>query len=265
MLNNKPTPSKLVWNSDYENYFLESDVFLGYPWKVRGIIKSGSLVEMSKNVFVERFAVMAQGRFYTAGAFSYCRSSKIPSDFRVGRYCSIAPNVEVSDQNHPLDRLSTHSFTFKAHAQELAKNHNKSVLIKSFRTLDEPPRIGHDVWIGRDVLLKRGITIGHGAVVGQRSVVTKDVPPYAVVVGIPARIVKYRFSDELISELLALEWWDYPFFDFADIDVSQVDAFIDKFRDRIEKKNLAKLQPAFNLRESFLNFIEMNELNAEWV
>lgn len=71
-----------------------------------------------------------------------------------------------------------------------------------------PVRIGNDVWIGDNVIIKNGVKIGDGAVVGLGAVVTKDVPPYAVVAGVPAKIIKYRFSDEIISELLELEWWN---------------------------------------------------------
>lgn len=71
-----------------------------------------------------------------------------------------------------------------------------------------PVRIGNDVWIGDNVIIKNGVKIGDGAVVGLGAVVTKDVPPYAVVAGVPAKVIKYRFSDEIISELLELEWWN---------------------------------------------------------
>ena len=75
---------------------------------------------------------------------------------------------------------------------------------------DEPLRIGSDVWIGSNACILRGLAVGDGAVIGAGSVVTKDVPPYAVVVGNPARVLKYRFSEEVIARLLRLEWWNMP-------------------------------------------------------
>ena len=75
-------------------------------------------------------------------------------------------------------------------------------------TFIKPCEIGNDVWIGDNVFIKSGVKIGDGAVVGAGAVVTKDVPPYAVVVGVPARVIKYRFDEKTIAELLELKWWD---------------------------------------------------------
>ena len=78
-------------------------------------------------------------------------------------------------------------------------------------TASTPPcHIGNDVWIGRNAVIKDGVTVGDGAIIGTSAVVTKDVPPYAIVVGVPARIIRYRFSPEIIEALLELRWWDLP-------------------------------------------------------
>ena len=76
---------------------------------------------------------------------------------------------------------------------------------------DEPLTIGNDVWIAANVCVLRGLTVGDGAVIGAGSVVTKDIPPYAIVVGNPAHVVKYRFAEEVIPRVIALKWWDWPY------------------------------------------------------
>ncbi|WP_206422425.1 CatB-related O-acetyltransferase [Pseudomonas oleovorans] len=218
---------EVEWSSRVEDFFEMKSIFLGYPWRVRGVIPHGRKIKISSSVVVEPYANMAAGIFYSAGAFSYCRSNKVTSDFSVGRYCSVAPGVELSDQDHPLDRVSTHSFTFKKHSSVLALEvFEKNFEIQGFKTLKAAPIIGNDVWLGKDCLIKRGVVIGHGAVVAQRAVVTKDVPSFAIVAGVPARIIKYRFPDELIQQLLKLSWWDYGFYDFGGMNICDVSKFI---------------------------------------
>lgn len=244
-----------IWDKEIEKFFLDKNFFIGYPWKVSGIIKYGTELTFDKSLTVEPFSCMAQGRFYSAGAFTYCRSRLIPPDFTAGRYCSIAPGVELSDQDHPLDRLSTHSFSFKPHAKQLAKKNGKDINIHRFNTLGSAPIIGNDVWIGKDALIKRGLKIGNGAVIAQRAVVTKDVPDYAIVAGVPARIVKFRFSPKMIKKLNESKWWNYSFFDFADIDITDIEGFLDEFNCRCDKGIIRELPIKKNL---------LNELEKEF-
>lgn len=121
---------------------------------------------------------------------------------RGGNFCSIGPSVKVFiDGNHRIDTFSSfpfHIFPNTPNPQDW-RPWGK-----------ETPTIGNDVWIGADVLILSGASIGDGAVVAARSVVTKPVPPYAIVAGNPARVVKYRFDDATIRDLLDLTWWDLP-------------------------------------------------------
>ena len=122
------------------------------------------------------------------------------SVINVGSYCSIASNVSVLlDGNHTYTGFST--FPFK---ESLGWDTGINTWAKSI------PEIGNDVWIGMNVLILSGVSIGHGAVIGANTVVTKDVPPYAIVAGNPGRIKKYRFSQDIINELLRYPWWALP-------------------------------------------------------
>jgi acetyltransferase-like isoleucine patch superfamily enzyme len=144
---------------------------------------------------------------YARGRHSYgeldVRTWDRTSDVVVGgNFCSIGPNVKVFvDGNHHIDTFSTFPFHIFPTTQ---RRQDWSPWGKA------TPTIGHDVWIGADVLILSGASIGDGAVVAARSVVTKPVPPYAVVAGNPARVVKYRFDDATIRDLLDLKWWDLP-------------------------------------------------------
>ena len=118
---------------------------------------------------------------------------------QIGKYCSISWNVSIGGANHQMERLSTIPLHRVFHEQVFES-------YKSFE--DEKLVIGNDVWIASNVCILRGVSIGDGAIIGAGSVVTKDVPPYAIVCGVPAKIIKYRFNDNIIKELLKISWWD---------------------------------------------------------
>ena len=110
----------------------------------------------------------------------------------------------IGAANHPLEWIST-SPAFYYGKDSIPKNLAKL----SYDASPAKTRIGNDVWIGRDVLVRGGVVIGNGACVGMGAVVTKDVPPYAIVCGNPARVIRYRFSDDVIHRLEKICWWNY--------------------------------------------------------
>ncbi|HEG5919196.1 TPA: CatB-related O-acetyltransferase [Campylobacter lari] len=198
------------------------------------------------------------------GSFSYT-GSILPAYVDIGRYCSIAENVEIFGYQHPLHRISTASFTYE-------KNHifinNASIdkIGKCFPIKDYNPsssieklNIENDVWIGKDVLLKQGITLGNGCVVGQRAIVTKDVPPYAIVAGAPAKIIRYRFDEKTIERLLKIQWWNYHFADFHDINLN---LDINKYLDMLENKIINNKIQKYVSNKIFFKDIINYQLNA---
>ena len=122
---------------------------------------------------------------------------------QIGSFCSIANNVYAGDSMHPTDWVSTSSVFYSTPDSIKTKFSNHS-----FRDGDKKTIIGDDVWIGQNVLIKQGVNIGTGSVVGMGSVVTRDVPPYAIYAGNPAKLIRFRFSSEVIAGLIELEWWE---------------------------------------------------------
>ena len=123
----------------------------------------------------------------------------------IGKYCSIALNVTVFlGGNHRLDWCTTYPFPALTHKWPEAAG------VTGHPLSNGDVRIANDVWLGQNSTIMSGLTVGDGAVVGASSLVTKDVPPYAIVGGNPARIIKYRFSPELIRRFLQIKWWDWP-------------------------------------------------------
>ncbi|MBQ9432819.1 MAG: CatB-related O-acetyltransferase [Synergistaceae bacterium] len=136
------------------------------------------------------------------GDYSYTGYNTIVKYAEIGKFCSISWNISIGGA-HDFHALTTHPFPY-AVKWGMCENDGRAGYF------DEPLRIGSDVWIGSNACVLRGLVVGDGAVIGAGSVVTKDVPAYAVVVGNPARVIKYRFSDEVIARLLRLKWWELP-------------------------------------------------------
>ncbi|MDM9632796.1 CatB-related O-acetyltransferase [Robiginitalea aurantiaca] len=121
----------------------------------------------------------------------------------VGKFCSLSSKIQVGAGRHPLNYLSSNQIFYN-------KNTLSNKWVKSIQYEQNlPVTIGNDVWIGTDCLIMGGVKIGDGAVIGAKALVTKDIPPYAIVGGVPAKIIKYRFSPEIIEKLLEIKWWDF--------------------------------------------------------
>lgn len=138
------------------------------------------------------------------GNFSYVGGNTYVKNARIGHFCSIAADCRIGLGIHPANLVSTHP-SFYAPKHEWSIYPNSKVDITEYKDIE----IGHDVWIGTRVIIVDGVKIGNGAIIAAGAVVTKDVPPYAIVGGIPATIIKYRFSEEDIDLLEKLKWWDW--------------------------------------------------------
>lgn len=142
------------------------------------------------------------------GAFSFINTgTTLFPGTKIGRYCSIGKNCEIGAFDHPIDWLSSSPIQYN-----IAGHFPDYVNIFEQQKFERPNStiIGNDVWIGSLVIIKRGLKIGDGAIIAGGAVVIGDVPPYAIVGGVPARILKYRFEQDIIKQLLELKWWDRP-------------------------------------------------------
>ena len=137
------------------------------------------------------------------GYSSYISNNAQIANATIGKFCSIGPNVVIGWGIHPINGISTHPAFYSS------KKKSTFTLCKVDQAEEHRPIvIGNDVFIGANVTILDGVTIGDGAVVGAGAVVSKDIPPYAVAVGCPIKIVKYRFSEGIIEDLMLVKWWD---------------------------------------------------------
>ncbi len=158
---------------------------------------------------------VGQGTVFTGsmGYGSYL-SNDCSFEGRIGKFVSVGPKVAVVKGSHPTrDFVSTHS-AFYSTRNTVALTYCKEQKFREFSYADvhskAPVVIGNDVWIGYGVTLMEGVTVGDGAVIAAGAVVTKDVPPYTIVGGVPAKEIRKRFSQEVIDKLLEIRWWDLP-------------------------------------------------------
>jgi acetyltransferase-like isoleucine patch superfamily enzyme len=152
-----------------------------------------------KGVFLGNVVVLQNS---SIGDHSYINGNTRIKNTTIGKYCSIASGVKIVLGAHPTDLISLHP-AFYAVNKPMETYADKQYF-NEYREV----KIGNDVWIGEDVMIPGGVTIGDGAVIASRAVVTKDVAPYSVVGGVPARHIKYRFDDEKIKALKEIRWWD---------------------------------------------------------
>lgn len=196
-------------------------------------------VEIEERTGLYRFPYVPSlgGKSYSGltsvGMMSYA-CSPLPEPMQIGRYCSISNGLALLDSQHPTHTVTTSILTFRKNnpicsditTAQVAKDCDFHV-----RGHKAWPKIGHDVWIGRDVTLALGITIGTGAIVAAGAMVTKDVEPYSVVAGNPARHIKYRLADaSLRSALLETEWWEYHPSDLVRLGLGNPAVFVERLQ-----------------------------------
>ena len=140
------------------------------------------------------------------GDYSYVVNDSDIIYTAVGKFCSIAAHTRINPGNHPLDRVMLSHVSYRSSAYDLGPDDPGFF---DWRR-SSPVTLGHDVWIGHGATVLPGLTIGTGAASGAGTIVTEDVPPYAVVVGNPGRVLRLRFPEPVVEALSRIRWWDWP-------------------------------------------------------
>ena len=218
-----------------------------------GWIRAGDEIVLRKPLTIEENVGLYGGRykpfrgglathgFATVGSFSSI-ASPIPEAMTVGRYCGISTGLRVIDSAHPLETLTMSGAMFRPRNKLYQRVTTPTVLKfgETFaNTPEEYPSLGHDVWIGANVTLSPKVKIGTGAMIATSSIVTRDVPPYAIVGGNPAKLIKFRFPQPMIARLLASKWWDYEPQEVFLSDPTDIEAILE----RIESGKVARYVP----------------------
>lgn len=178
---------------------------LSFYWSKLMLKLRGSSIRNSKVHHTAKIYSGCNINTCTIGRYTYISYDTWAKDTEIGSFCSISDHVFIGGDNHPLDWASMspvfqnvgHSGSAKRFAHHAMPTHPQT-------------HIGHDVWIGHGAVINAGLHIGNGAVIASGAVVTKDVPAYAIVGGVPAKIIRYRFDEEVRTMLEESQWWTLP-------------------------------------------------------
>jgi len=182
-------------NFEYPRRFKDSNIKSVLPNTIETIIKEGVIIDKNTSI---------SSHLKELGKYVYIGwNTEVTQCANIGSFTSISHYVKIGLTNHALDHIGT-SPLFYAKRRGWVE---KDTFIEEDGIYTE---IGSDVLISANVMILKGVKIGHGAVIGAGTIVVKDVPPYAIVVGVPGKIVKYRFSEELIKRLVDSKWWELP-------------------------------------------------------
>jgi phosphonate metabolism protein (transferase hexapeptide repeat family) len=169
-------------------------------------------------------------RDVTVGDYSYFERHAEAIYTDIGKFCSIAANSRINALEHPIERLTQHKISYRPN-----EYFRYLGVDEGFRRRRQAKRvtIGHDAWIGHGAVIMPGVTIGNGAVVGANAVVTRDVAPFTIAGGSPARVLRRRFPQDIAARIEALAWWDWPeerlFEAIPDMQNLPIDAFLDRW------------------------------------
>ncbi|MGM9506781.1 CatB-related O-acetyltransferase [Larkinella sp. GY13] len=160
------------------------------------------------------------------GSYSYIAENSIISETIIGKFCSIGPNLVCGWGIHPISGISTAPMFYSTCKQN-------GITLSLFDKIIERKRIsiGNDVFIGANVTILDGVTIGDGAIIGAGAVVSKDIPPYAIAVGVPIQVLKFRFENDTIEKLMQIKWWDSDEGVLKDLEAMffKINDFVDKY------------------------------------
>jgi phosphonate metabolism protein (transferase hexapeptide repeat family) len=182
------------------------------PWTAKRTLSERPEIDPSAIIRESEF-----GRYTYVGAdcfiadtvmedYGYAMGGNQIAHATLGKFCNIASGVRINPSNHPWFRATQHHFTYRSRSYGFALEDDAEVF--AWRRQDAVA-IGPDVWLGHNAIVMPGVTIGAGVAVGSGSIVTKDIPPYAIAVGVPARVIRFRAEPSVIEAMQRLCWWDW--------------------------------------------------------
>lgn len=177
-------------------------------------------------VFLNRLSQI--GPDVTVGKYFGMNENCFVARATLGAFCAVGARTAINPFNHPTDWLSIHEFQYHPRSFDWVAEYNDFDRLERTPDMFRHVAIGNDVWTGHNVNILPGISVGDGAVIGAGSVVTKDVPPFAIVAGAPAQVRRMRFPERTIERLLQLKWWDLELSELSGLPFRDIDRCLDR-------------------------------------
>ncbi len=215
---------KVRYIDEFENEwkkaaFIESEIKLNAGAKIVRSKFTGPAF-LNKNAQVGPDADI--GRYFGTNENSYIARSTI------GNFCSFGARSAINPFNHPVDWLSINEFQYHPKSFDWIDEYNEMERLSRAGDMFARVEIGSDVWIGHNVNVMAGVTIGHGAIIAAGTIVTKDIPPYAIVGGVPGEVIRFRFDEAIVQKFLDTEWWTLSLRELSGLPFRDVEACLEK-------------------------------------
>lgn len=189
-------------------------------------------------LYLNRFSQI--GPRATVGKYSGMNEHCFFARGTMGAYCAIGARSAINPFNHPFTWMSNHEFQYHPKSFDWVPEWNDLKRLQRTPDMFEESHIGNDVWTGHHAIVLPGVSVGDGAVVAAGSVVTKDVPPYAIVAGVPARIVRMRFPEPVIERLLKVRWWEFELSELSGLNFRKVEECLPRLEELRARKAQSK-------------------------
>lgn len=200
---------------------------VAHPYPVIRLLPGAKIIRsrIFGPLYLSRYAQL--GPDVTVGKYSGMNEHTFIARASMGAFCAIGARTAINPFNHPIDWLSIHEFQYHPTSYDWVDEYKNIARLTRTPDMFKVATIGNDVWMGHNVNVLAGVNVGDGAVIAAGAVVTKDVPPYAIMAGIPATIRHYRFSEDVIDRLLRLKWWDLELSQLSGLPFRDVERCLD--------------------------------------
>jgi acetyltransferase-like isoleucine patch superfamily enzyme len=212
-------PFEMLGEADFPSIARSSPRFLTNVIFEAGVSLSSSCITPPGEIFIGAHSYMGAGGLVRKGVM-------------IGRYCSLGRRISLAGARHRMDAASTFPSLYRAAGRPYTEEERQTLGIKEKPARGERTVIGHDVWVGDGAVIMSGVTIGMGAIVGANAVVTRDIPPYGIAVGVPAKVIRSRFPEEIVRRLIDSKYWELPMDLLKSMPVGNVFDFLDACADQ---------------------------------